>query len=228
MRRHASVQGAFLPVEGIRDDFLRLTNGEYRAILEVGSVNLALQGEVEQEATLAGFASFLNGLNFPIQILARALPVDVASYVGAIENRALQLPAHLADLARDHASYIRRLARSRTLLERRFYVVVPAGGDVSSVNWWPFRHHPAASADDADARQQLTFRCDEVARQLGRSGLSARRLKSRELAELLYTCWCAELARLQRLRNDLAEYDALVVRADLSHLARSRRPECHS
>src|SRR5204863_422602 len=70
-----------------------------------------------------------------------------------------------------------------------------------------------AAPDAGATRRQLTFRCDEVARQLGRCGLAARRLGSAELAQLFYACWCPELARVQRLRRDLAAYTALVVRA---------------
>lgn len=223
MTRHASAQIALLRLEAIEDDLCRFTGGQLRAVLDVGTVNLALEGEVDQEATIASFAAFLNGLTFPIQILVRAMPVDVAGYVAGIERRALQLPESLAALARDHASYVRRLARARTLLERRFYVVVPSEVTVSRRGWWPFARPGVARENLAAARKQLTFRCEEAARQLGRCGLATQRLGSAELAELLYTCWCPELARVQRLRHDLADYTPLVVRADRPVPAAARR-----
>lgn len=213
MTRLASVQTAHIGLESIEDDLLLLAGNHYRAVLEVGSVNFGLQGEVEQEATIAGFAAFLSGLSFPIQILVRALPVDVEGYLSNMERRALRLPAPLAELARDHTAYLRRLARSRTLLERRFYVVVPAEAESSLPRRrWPFSRKAPMRAAEA-VRKQLTFRCEETERQLARCGLAAHRLASVELAQLFYACWCPELARVQRVRRDLSDYTALVVQA---------------
>ena len=75
---------------------------------------------------------------------------------------------------------------------------------------WPFGRK-TIGLDAGSARRQLTFRCEEVERQLVRFGLAVRRLASDQLAQLLYDCWCPELARVQRVRRDLAEYAALVV-----------------
>ena len=53
-RRHknqspASVQEQ-LPLEAITGDVVRLRSGDYRAVLQTGSVNFALKSELEQEA----------------------------------------------------------------------------------------------------------------------------------------------------------------------------------
>lgn len=68
----------------------------------------------------------------------------------------------------------------------------------------------------ASAHRQLAVRCNEVCRALGRCGLAAHRLDSLALAELYYACWCPELSRVQRLRRQLADYLAPVVRRDQS------------
>src|SRR5207302_902649 len=59
--------------------------------------------------------------------------------------------------------------------------------------------------------RRLQARSDLVARQLGRSGLRTRRLDSRQVAEVLHRCWSPELARVQRLRDELGAYTTLVV-----------------
>ena len=222
MRHRASVQTAFLGLEEIAEGVVRLRGGEYRAIVEASGVNFALLGEGEQEATIAGFAAFLNGLTFPLQILVRATPLDLEAYLTGLEQRAARDPADpLAALARDHVAYLRRLGRNRTLLERRFYLVVPAEGEEPrAARPWPFAGRKNR-VDPSAARKQLTFRCEEVARHLGRCGLATRRLDSVELARLFYACWCPELSRGQRLERDLAWYTTLAVcAAD----GRERRP----
>ena len=221
MSRRASVQTAWIGLEAIDDGVVRLIGGRCRAVLEVGSINFALQGEAQQEAVVAGFAAFLNSLGFPVQVLVRVLPIDVERYLGELEGRGRGgLPEPLAELARDHVAFVRRLARNRTLLERRFYLVVPADDPVERRPRWRFGRRPAGP-DVAAARRQLTFRCDELIRQLGRCELSARRLDDAELAQLLHACWNPELARVQRLRREVVDYTALVVRAALTHEGRS-------
>ena len=215
MSRYPSVQAVRMRLEAIEDDVVCLAGGEYRAVLEVGSVNFGLQGERQQEALVASYAAFLNSLTFPVQVLVRVLPLDLDRYLGDLERRAAQeLSEPLAELARDHAAFLRRLARNRTLLERRFYLVVPAGREaVGPRRGWPFARR-GAHLDSAAARRQLTVRCEEIARQLARCELPVRRLRSVELASLYHACWCPELARVQRLRRELAEYSALVVQAE--------------
>lgn len=210
MSRHASVQTAHVPIERIEDDVLCLGTGACRAVLEVGTINFALQGEVEQEAVIAGFAAFLNTLTFPVQILVRVLPIEVERYLTELEDRSHHLPDELADLARDHVTFLRRLARNRALLERRFYLILPAQAETQARRIWPLTRQSADPGADA-ARRQLTFRCEEVERQLDRCGLKVRRLVGGELAQLFYACFCSEQARTQRLAQPLLAVTAPVV-----------------
>jgi hypothetical protein len=218
MTKRASIQTARLSLEAIEDEVVLLARGQYRAVLEVSGVHFGLQGEAEQEAIIGGFAAFLNSLSFPTQVLVRVLPIDIDGYIDELERRARhEMSENLAELARDHVAFVRRLARNRTLLERRFYLVVPADTETtgSRRTWSMVRRR--GSRDGAAARKQLVIRCEEVERQLGRCGLTARRLGNSDLAQLFYASWCPELSRVQRLRRDLAEYATLVVQADRSN-----------
>ncbi|MDE3075725.1 MAG: hypothetical protein KGJ86_09860, partial [Chloroflexota bacterium] len=218
MKRSASVQDTTLAVQDIDDGVLHLGSDQYRSVLEVSSLNFSLKSETEQEGVLDSYAAFLNGLNFPVQVLVRVLPVDTERYLAELAERSRRDPSPaLADLGRDHVAFVRRLARTRTLLERRFYTVVPAESQASRARrWhlWPFQGRQAESVTPGGIRQQLTYRSDEVARQLGRCDLQARRLDDVELAQLSYSCLCPELAQTQRLRRELADYTTLVVTAD--------------
>jgi hypothetical protein len=213
MTRSASVQSAHLALAAIDEDVLCLAGGQYRAVLEAGSINFGLQGEADQEAVIAGFAACLNSLTFPVQILVRVLPIDIGRYLTDLEQRAHHLSADLADLARDYLTFLQRLARNRTLLERRFYLVVPARLETTTAqSWWPLQRKQSGGSIGA-ARRQLTFRCEEIERQLGRCGLPVRRLSTGELAQLFYACWCPDLAHVQRLGPELATVGSPVVAA---------------
>jgi hypothetical protein len=213
---HASVQAIRLGVAAIDDGVVRLANDEHRAVLEVTGTTSPIEDDARQESVLAGFAAFLNALNFPIQIVVRAVPVDLGRYIAGLEERARQgLPDQLASLAQDHAQFVQALARQRTLLERRFFVVVPAEAPppAALARWRWGRARRGVEAESDAARRQLTFRCDDVARQLARCGLHVRRLGDLELAHLYLACWSPERARAQRFKQRLDDYTTLAVRA---------------
>jgi hypothetical protein len=216
MTRHASVQSTRLGIEAIHDGVVELTGAEFRGVLEVSGTARPFEDDTRLEGVLAGYAAFLNGLSYPVQILVRATPVDLTRYVAALEERGRQmLDGELAELAHDHAAFVQGLARRRTLLERRFYVVVPAESPTRAAFLGRFGAQTRATTVEPRreaARRQLTFRCDDVARQLGRCGLSVRRLKDIELAELYLACWSPERARVQRFRQQLDDYTTLAVR----------------
>ncbi len=214
MTRHSSTQAYRIDVEHIEDGVVFLRDRQCLSVLEVSSVNFALMSDIEQEALVSGYAGGLNGLTFPIQIAVRVLPTDVERYLEEVQRRARQdLPDRLAEIARDHVLYLRRQARNRALLDRRFLLVVPADEPASPSHrrwWWPFGRPRSKVATAEGARQQLSFRCAELLRQLSRCGLQARRLNDAELAQLYYGCLCPELSSRQRLR-ELADYTTLVV-----------------
>ena len=243
------MQSTHCALEAIQHDVVDLGDGQYRAVLEVSGVSFGLQSDDQRESLTAAYAAFLNGLAFPIQILVRAAPVDVESHAARLERRAAHETGGPGEvlplLAREHAVFLRHLARQRSLLERRFYVVIPAephraargergdGGVESDARgfarapglwsdaWWrgPWSGRRTgaprtteATCEVAPVAEQLAFRCDEVARQLERCGLVARRLTTDELVRLYYACWCPERSRVQRLRARISEYAACAVR----------------
>src|SRR5438270_7509588 len=105
--KHASVQTARMGIEAILADVVELSDSDYRAILEVSGTSRPFEDDTRVEALLAGFGTFLNGLNFPIQIMVRASPVDLSRYLTTLEEHGRQLQdGPLAELAHDHAAFI--------------------------------------------------------------------------------------------------------------------------
>ena len=98
----------------------------------------------------------------------------------------------LRRLAADHEAFVRGIARERTLLDRRFYVIVPAGIDGSPERrrpGWPWHLRSGeASRQGSDqllaASRRLSFRCGELIEGLGAFGVEARRLDGEQLVRL--------------------------------------------
>lgn len=158
---------------------------------------------------MAGYRAFLNSLSYPIQVVVRILPTDVELYLAGLRDRFVQTDAGLGGgrggealrrLALDHEAFVRRLARERTLLERRFYVVVPAGLEGAFERRgirWPWQATPRNVRNNLEAAaRQLDFRCQELAQALASFGVATRRLSSEELAHLWNGILRSEVASL--------------------------------
>jgi hypothetical protein len=204
--RKGGVQSEFVRVRDISHNVLCLgspasptspTQREYRAILEVTATNYTLRSEEEQEAIITGYRSFLKSLTFPMQILVRSQQLDLKPYVqNLLESSTATLQdATWRELAFSHAQYVRELAARRTLLEHRFYVILPAdqGSDTKQhalAGLLPFGNKSARNSAESleKAQQQLDLRAEVIAQQLASLGLQCRRLSGYELASLYYSC----------------------------------------
>jgi hypothetical protein len=196
------------------------------ALLDVvgAETALATADDATQEEVLAGRAQFLNAQTAPFHVVVRAELIDLEAHLRRVQARAGLLPEKLQVIAREYLGFVPALAHQRTLLERHCYVVLPdqrAETPAISITrrlrqFIGHRGQPD-SVDDPNVvvstaiARRMQARADLVGRQLGRSGLRTRRLDSRQIAELLHRCWSPELARVQRLRDELEAYTTLVV-----------------
>jgi hypothetical protein len=92
--------------------------------------SFALRTPTEQETLVATFAAWLNSLSAPVQILVRAVPLDLSEAIEHLHDAAPHLdhPA-LSAAAVDHADYLTTLAAQHDLLRRQVIIVLrePAG-----------------------------------------------------------------------------------------------------
>jgi hypothetical protein len=118
-----------LPFAGIGDDGIVDLGADGAALVcRASAVTFRLRTPAEQEALVAGFARWLNGLDQPAQLLVRAEPVDLTPTIDALLDAAPGLPhPALEAAARDHAEFLASLAARRDLLRREVLVVLRPG-----------------------------------------------------------------------------------------------------
>lgn len=75
-----------LPISEIRNDTVIMKDGGLRAILRINGVNLDLKNFDEQQIVLEQYKKFLNGLEFPMQILVRNTFLDLSNYLTYIKG----------------------------------------------------------------------------------------------------------------------------------------------
>ena len=76
-----------IAIKGVRDGVLMLPNNEYRAILQVSSLNFELRSEEEQDAIIDIYESFLNSVGSSLQILIRTREIDMDKYLEDLTER---------------------------------------------------------------------------------------------------------------------------------------------
>lgn len=221
--RPASAQQAKLFLEDIQDGVIDLGNGEYRGVLEISARNLDLASPEEQDQIVARFRAVLNSLSFPIQILVRIERLDVAGYLALLGERArATTQASLRALALAQLGFVRELAASRVLLERRFLLVIPSAtpGAVSGSaagRWLGLVHHPAGGRQTAMvAHRQIAERAAQVSRGLELVGVRARLLDTDEVLALYSAALCPTQARRQPVRQSLAAATTPAIRGPVA------------
>ncbi|MGI5133197.1 PrgI family protein [Pseudonocardia sp. CA-107938] len=95
------------------------------AVAVCSTVAFALRTPREQTVLCAVFGGFLNAATAPVQILVRAVRVELGGQIDALHDAAATLPhPALAAAALDHAAHLADLTREHDLLRRQVLLVV--------------------------------------------------------------------------------------------------------
>jgi hypothetical protein len=232
-----SVQASFMDLREVKQDVLCLAapgHPETRthvAVLKTDGINYFLKSDGEQELIDDLYGHMLTGLSHDLEILIRVLPMNLSADLafltpesppevqaglplpGAEEQRS---PDVWAELATSQADFLQRLSSRRTLLERHFYLVVPAdsahpsgpGPNRSILSMLVSGATGSAAQRSAQqeferARQQLDLRVSELQRQLANMGVYPERLHNNDLVRLDYSCATTLRSLSQPLHDDL-------------------------
>lgn len=186
----------FVPVKEIRDGIVILKDETLCATILVSSVNLSLKSYDEQRAVLMQFQSFLNTLDFPIQILIQSRRYDVRPYIISLENRLREQKEPLMQVqTREYIQFIQAFTETQNIMRKSFYVVVPytppivsqqkgIGKMFSFLN--KLNTQSMALTDFEEQRTQLEERIGVIEQGLSRLGLRTIQLGEQEIIELLY------------------------------------------
>lgn len=192
-----------IAIKGVRDGILMLPNNEYRAVLQVSSLNFELRSEEEQDAIIDTYESFLNSVGSSLQILIRTREIDMDKY---LEDLALRLEDETEDIYRkqlkNYDEFIRSLIHSNKILTRHFYIVVP--------------YKATGKADFELVQEQLNLKLDIVAKGMTRIGMHTKELSSLEILDLFYSFYSPVQAKIQPLTEQALQliHTALVEKGE--------------
>jgi type IV secretory pathway VirB4 component len=208
-----------LPIAGIQDNVVIMTDGSIRVVLKVEPINFELKSENEQNAIIYSYQAFLNSLDAPIQIVIQSKRLDLEQYLVKMQEFEHQQTNELLRIqTEDYIGFVRRLISVANIMAKRFYVVVSHSvvSKSSSLNQITslFSHKPSGPLLDQDEFDRL---CKEAynkasiaAGGLGRLGAKARALETQELIELFYGIYNPDVATEERL-TDLSTLNSGVI-----------------
>lgn len=183
----------FVPVKEIRNGVVILKDGGYRGLLMCSSINFGLKSADEQRAIVGGFQTFLNTLDFSIQILMNSRRMDIRPYLTILEGKMSAQKTELLRIQlREYIEFVRTFAEQSNIMSKTFYIVVPySGGGLPVAQAFSLfgGKQAATDANNAsfeEARVQLEQRLALVTGGLTNTGIRAAPLGTEEIIELLY------------------------------------------
>lgn len=163
-----------------------LPNNEYRAILQVSSLNFELRSEEEQDAIIETYESFLNSVGSNLQILVRTREIDMDKYLDDLNERyeSETIPIYQQQL-QNYDEFIRSLITDNKILTRHFYIIVP---------------YKLNGKTDFDLiAERIKIKLDIIAKGMSRLGMHTDQLNSLEVLDLFYSFYSPTQAKLQPL-----------------------------
>jgi len=201
--KKASTQ-TYLPIAEIKDSTVVLKDGTLRSVLLVSSINFALKSEDEQNALISSYVSFLNSIDFPLQIVVQSRKMQITPYLDKLRGLEKEQANELLRIQiADYRSFVEELVDLGQIMTKRFYVVVPYDplSNKKKSFWSRFKEtlKPSHSIRIKEERfksrkQDLDLRVRQVSGGLQSIGLNVAQLDTQALIELYYTSYNPDIA----------------------------------
>jgi hypothetical protein len=201
----------YLDIAEIREDAVVMKDGTLRSVLVVSSINFALKSEDEQQAIIQQYISFMNSLEFPLQIVIQSRRLNIEAYMERLaEAQKAQKNELLKLQIADYRGFVEELVDIGQIMQKQFFVVVPYNPLSDKTKGFFARlgeaFQPATIVKLADKRfrdrrEALLQRVNNIAGSLQSMGLKSAMLDTQSLIELYYRAYNPELLDSQKMRD---------------------------
>jgi hypothetical protein len=199
----------YLDIAEIKENTVIMRDSTMRAVVMVASVNFALKSEDEQNAIVASYVSFLNNIDFPLQIVIQSRELNIENYLNALKQKEKEQTNELLKIQTgEYINYIKELVAISRIMNKRFYVIVPYNPINDKQRGFFSRFFdilkPATLIQVKEEkflhrRVELTHRVDSIISGLNSMGLNAVELDTQGLIELYYNSYNPETSLNEKL-----------------------------
>ncbi len=201
----------YLDFAEIKGDVVVMKDGTLRAVLMVSSINFALKSEDEQQAIIQQYVSFMNALDYPVQIIVQSRQLNVDNYIERLKKSEREQDNDLLRIQiADYRAFVAELVEMGQIMHKQFFVVVPYDPLSDSRKGFFSRFGEVLSPSSAVRlserkfnmrRDDLLMRVRTVQNNLSSMGLKAIMLNTQQLIELYYRAYNPELLDTQKLED---------------------------
>lgn len=198
-----------LDIAEIRDDVVVMKDGTVRGVVLVSSINFALKSEDEQQAVIQSYMQFLNGLDYPLQIVIQSRKMRIDDYIARMNEASANLKNELLRTQMvDYINFVGELVAGSDIMSKRFYAVIPYDPLTSKKKSFWSRAREVLSPgvriklNEKDFTQRSNELDQRIAQALGSfnsMGLTGVRLDTQGLIELYYNAYNPVVAQAQPL-----------------------------
>lgn len=212
----------YLDIAEIKEDTVIMRDGTLRAVLLISSINFALKSEDEQNAIISAYVSFLNNIDFPLQIVIQSRELNIDGYIEKLREKAKEQTNELLKMqTNEYIQYIAELVSMSKIMNKRFYITIPYNPMSDKQKGFFARFFdvfkPATlirmkGEKFKRRRSELTRRVENIMSGLGSIGLNAVQLDTQGLIELYYNSYNPSTSGNQ----PLADVDQLRVKRKMA------------
>ncbi|MFA5076193.1 MAG: hypothetical protein WC480_02130 [Patescibacteria group bacterium] len=199
----------YVPIAEVRNDCVVLKDGTLRAVVMVASINFALKSSDEQQAIVTAYMSFLNSIDFPIQIVIQSRRFDIDDYLDRLKKfEKEQINELLKMQIKDYRNFVAELVKIGDIMTKKFYIVVPYNplSDKQRGFWsrllelfTPTSLIKLGEERFNQRRRDLYQRVSHVIGGLNSMGLQATPLDTQSLIELYYNSYNPQLSESEKM-----------------------------
>ncbi len=189
----------FLDIAEVKEDTVIMRDGTLRAVILVSSINFALKSEDEQNAIISAYVSFLNNIDFPLQIVIQSRELNIENYIKSLKQKEKEQTNELLKMQTgEYVQYIQELISMSKIMNKRFYVVLNYNPMSDKQKGFFSRFFdvfkPATlikmKSNIFQRRKiELIRRVDNITAGLGSIGLQSVQLDTQSLLELYYNTY---------------------------------------
>lgn len=201
----------YLDVAEVKEDTIILKNGALRAVLAVSAINFDLKSSEEQEAIVGHYQSFLNSVDFPIQIIVSSRKLNMDNYLEFLTGKEKSQPNELLRFQiSEYRNFIEQLISAANIMDKNFYIIIPFSpteseekGFFSKISSYMNPQNDILGKREAfeTYKSQLYQRVDHIITGLSGIGLRIAPLETQELIELLFNSYNPSLYNAVALTN---------------------------
>ena len=201
---NVSATKTHLPISELKEGVVILKDGTLRSVLMVSSINFALKSEDEQNALISSYVSFLNSIDFPLQIVVQSRKMQIQPYIDQLRAQEKEQTNELLRIqTADYRAFIQELVEIGEIMTKKFYVIITYDPLTNKKKSFFSRFKevlkpvlPVHLKEEIFQRRKkdLDLRVRNVLSGLSSMGLNVVQLDTQALIELYYSTYNPDIA----------------------------------